>query len=1659
MLRCLVGALAVLSVEAFAQPCLVQGDSGPLALQIQAGVMQPRLTAVDPAARITVVLFPQSIAEADRRRTALEVAALYRTTGKEAAFRVMTFNGEAFVPLGSAVGSAAAWQKVIQDALTPASVERITAPPKDLYALLAGASVDLGGEWSSVLLVGLPPEIEPELREYALPWLASHFCARKLRVSYWTPDGQGAEFWNGVARRTAGASHLENLTEFAAWRTSGRLFETTWPEAGFNQGFSLDRGTFIGSEISVIRSAPSAVLPTPAEYGNLRRVAREATTLVALERLEPAQVQHVRELLAEALRINPLDVEALRAGADYYARFQDFQTAARLLGLLSTVQPWDAALDARLGHYLFVSGDLVEAERRLLRARENRAGGAGVSEELARIHLLRKDDAGAVPFLDEVLTLTPGRSDLWFARSDLATRLNDWLKAAESLEKGVGIEKANLDRRTSLVRLYLERGAAPRALPHVRAVVAALPADAALRREYAGFLDRLGLPDEALPVWKKAVEADPASELAHFRTARLLLDKGDNAEALAAADSGILVVPVSARLRLVRADALERQGRHYEARDSLRTAARSIRDPELLGRLAEMEDVSGAAAASAYAAAVESQSSAADSGLTTGWLERGLEVALRDGDAKSADSFRARLTKSGRGGAAAWLTPKPETTAATAIVPGGLEALAFIAHLHPTAPRRFFAEYSRNLVVRTGSSNPKHNEAFLQSIREYFQLLASLKALGVPKGGGVEIEIATADKRALQKSAKILELLGWTLRARKEGLRLEAGEKVSQARRQETASALAIDEIAIRQAIEAGRPFKFTIEDGAAPVLLGEAKWLDTFVSREKPIGGFAAALAHDMRVAKAYAALSTAGPRVAAALTPGADLKVLVEKHADLLYSHASAFALQGAKAAAPGGPAAEPVWEKVLGTPTSNPGRFFRALMEKDEGRLLAFFHLLSQLDSNHQRFFTLNSARTIRFYELFRASPDMMRGPERQTQTTPFVEFLREIPLDDELHVLFPGSPEVWMLAKGKSSSTSQAVKMAKKLSRVTAPEQEDEILIRLAQTRYTAMQEKLTECDNFVAVVRIDRHRTDPLSETSALLLAQHFATAGAAYPYFTTLTDLDEKHFERFFNLVNQWREMSWQQLNPVLAQFDSLLEMLCLARETNSLTGKAAAELFGLVCERFGKAAAPSDYTVASLETVRDLLARTGSKDLSDPDAAVERILFGSGAPAAWVGNGEQHTLDTVTLRGAAYRKVLSEQSVPSLRTLLEFDRRLRELADGKGSASEHVKAIEQLQGQLPSVPIDKKMKVSAEDHKLLAEYDSARIPELIAHLKQRLSRKKVNVDDIRKLRIEFLAALSQHAHVALSGIIYAYFLNPEDLLVAEDPLFLRKHRFVDIGGGRKIFPTSILRQASEGAGSYVAGGFGQFYLAAGEVAVAGAKNPNGAEVAAVQVGSLRATDWSHLQLADLRLLSIRLRLAREWILHAGIDDKLLAALSEETLDLLAPPRRAQLLDAISMRDWESAFQALTLGDLYALSDRYLGRFKSDSWQSPVTMELRKFGAAVDQPRLLWLGGSAVELMGCNHSHLVFLGPYEQYERLMFPQKLAERAAEFKLSLAEVAGRVGLPPPVLGAIAEPLVMRLLAKANMTDMHDWRAAIGAYAALDEPMLESALEQHK
>ncbi len=158
--------------------------------------------------------------------------------------------------------------------------------------------------------------------------------------------------------------------------------------------------------------------------------------------------------------------------------------------------------------------------------------------------------------------------------------------------------------------------------------------------------------------------------------------------------------------------------------------------------------------------------------------------------------------------------------------------------------------------------------------------------------------------------------------------------------------------------------------------------------------GGIAEAFLNNPRLPQLYVALNSMDRGAAEEIVKRIPLPTLADLWTGSLVNFSAALAVEGDRAQVPGGASADPIWQRLAGADPRDAVEFFQALVRRDEGRLIAFFYTLSELDVPHQRFFTRSFERTQKFYDLFRDSSETRRGVGHRLSENSFLEFLREV-----------------------------------------------------------------------------------------------------------------------------------------------------------------------------------------------------------------------------------------------------------------------------------------------------------------------------------------------------------------------------------------------------------------------------------------------------------------------------------------------------------------------------------------------------------------------------------------------------------------------------------------------------------------------------------------
>jgi Ca-activated chloride channel homolog len=692
----------------------------------------------------------------------------------------------------------------------------------------------------------------------------------------------------------------------------------------------------------------------------------------------------------------------------------------------------------------------------------------------------------------------------------------------------------------------------------------------------AAAMNQKRLP-EAREALVKAIAADPKLLISYVLLARADLNMNDwegakkAAEALIKADTEqrfpeAYVYNAMARYQLHDLEGAEKSAREALRRDPKRRLPRAEYALGLI--LAAKRDYTGA----------------------TKHLGQYLELEPQAGDAETVRSYMTNLGKPGAPMSELEPTPADLTLppAGETWVPGGMKALAVAARIEqPLSPATFFADYCEALVRRGSPGSAQSLSGFQGALSDYFAAVNALVQAGERKGGKtvVTLSLATPEKRA--DAGKILPLLGWRTVAAEKGLSVEPGDSKLDGTRQPIPALLGIDELAMRDALEAGKSYTFEVLSESVRLIGGDG-WSNIIRSDVALPGGLAEAFARDLRLAKVYTGLNRMGTDTATEVVKAVGLRTLALQHANLLWNRAEAFRMRNGAVALAGGPATAAIWTKLAGVNERDPAAFFRALFTRERGRLAAFYAMVAQADPAHQRFFTKDAATAARLFALFRNPYEVSRPGEAPKGSWP-PSVLESLPVDGAGHLRYPGGRLAW---------TNSAAGDVEVLATLGLP-------------------------DALNGVAKLEMERKAPLDIGSARLLARHWAEWRPLRPYFDRLPGLGAAEFEALEAFGTAVAAFEPAKRNLVLGEWHSLIELAALGTQAGGVDANLGARTFRQACQGLIK----PDFSRRAVETLRQM-----TKPARNLDDAVPTGLL---------------RLDGV--RRAAFEQVKELQQVPSL--------------------------------------------------------------------------------------------------------------------------------------------------------------------------------------------------------------------------------------------------------------------------------------------------------------------------------------------------------------------------------------------------------------------------
>jgi len=986
-------------------PALVR-DASVTTVNTPQGSVPAHLSNVTPAHDVTIILLTDNLNAADlvrlRREITVALSASFWANHHLQLVAVSGSSGNFSTTLTSSAQ--------LQAALAQITLGNASGDPLTLIETLGMMTDNLPTNWANAIIVGNLPAFDKD-DTWVAAWLGEIYRKHHVRLSFWSLDHAAPTWAQNLAAGGMGIVATSGFNSLLPILNDTTIyFEVSW-ETKLSAGawpYVAELKNPSGERVASVTS-----LTLKAGYNPpIRAYLSARTQLAAASTTDEAAPQKV-------LALNPADLDALHRRAEQLAGKGDSKELSAIWRTVSEITPLDSAAWTHLAMSDYASGTFDDAETALNRATVLGVKTPATLELQARLQMRHNDFAGALSSIEEAVVTVQNQQSLWLLRAECARQLKQKSKEADSVERAASLGDVPETWARDLIISYLDSGQAEKAVTYLHK--SSPPPDPGGLSEYAGFWERAHQPKEAENLWRKAISADPKREasyvglISNYSSAERFADAGK------IADRGLELFPHSLPLLLAKEQALEHAGDLYGARRML--ARSDVNSLDFLKRRAALEDSYGGSASDAYLALlIEMSKQNSPQVEVVEACRRGLAVSLREERLDAAKTFADKLAAAGDRSGIKLLTVRSLATPEKIELPGGVEAFEFLLpgqdQKHGVSDPEHILAVASGLIANMpsaadGSNGQAEWQHFANSIHEYFQRIASLNALGERKAHAYEITLSLSDKPSKQRSEKVFEILGLKLHRDKEGLTVKAAEGKSQTKKQDVLAALAIDEQAIEEALAKGKSYALQIPFDMVIVFPSEAYWRNGFVDKEKLPGGIAEAFVLDIRMPRIYSAFSSMDRSSALALASAIPPKMLVDRYPTTLWLYSSALVLNGKTAEVPGGDSARSVWSNLVGADPSTGAAFFEALLRKDDGRLMSFYYALTQLDQAHQRFFTRSGERARRFYELFRNSSEIRRTATGRLAEGGFTQFLREVPLNDDLSVDFPGAPEVWMV----------------------------------------------------------------------------------------------------------------------------------------------------------------------------------------------------------------------------------------------------------------------------------------------------------------------------------------------------------------------------------------------------------------------------------------------------------------------------------------------------------------------------------------------------------------------------------------------------------------------------------------------------------------------
>ncbi len=630
-------------------------------------------------------------------------------------------------------------------------------------------------------------------------------------------------------------------------------------------------------------------------------------------------------------------------------------------------------------------------------------------------------------------------------------------------------------------------------------------------------------------------------------------------------------------------------------------------------------------------------------------------------------------------------------------VPGGTVALARAIGLEtPPDPSRFVAEVAR-LTYGLPDGHRDGPASTLHRLTTHLDAAGRFQAAldGLRGGGALTLAIASGSKADREQLKTFLELIDLRLKESQGRYSVDAANDKAAADRVQLLADLGVNLEGFGRRLNAGETVQVGLPIELVPVPLAAALWGEVVFRRAVPPSNLFSAIFADRRAALLCHGLAALDDETLqyVADTPRLLEQLYGQNAAPVFATFASSMRVHEGRVVTPGGAAAVPLWESVVGETVVRPELFLYALLSGASGHVAYLYDLITELDAPRAAFalglwIEDERVRMDRFKSL--VSVIHLEDSDWNVHEVPFAR-----PLDDIGILLLNvqagtnGAPEgpaaltLWSRAFESldlPENPSKAIENADEKGRVDAAWLADAILAGDRKLRSQRLQQLAFGLRAFVS--RPQERLGDVLTAVRAL----------PAYPALVLTIErmgiADPAVYAVAARTAHRLSELDASGAFPALEQFQGALALLSHMKASGGLepsrAGSLVTSLAAIPLTKDGR------YGARVAQWVRNELLAAIAPRGSAEQAVLGALAGATGAARSHtervIWEGEQYRLDLPAAEERRLRTIRERQRGYSIETALDLERIARSLGSASIDLAGIQEAVAALRALLPKV-------------------------------------------------------------------------------------------------------------------------------------------------------------------------------------------------------------------------------------------------------------------------------------------------------------------------------------------------------------------------------------